>query len=153
AIRLDRSAVRDERFDLATADLAYTHAFREFGIDVNRLPAEEAAKLIRARTIQAELVAALDDWAFVRRILEKPAATAWKGLLAVARAADTDPQRNRLRDVLATEDGETVKTLAASTPPTSLTGPTVMLLADALRLIGGRADALALLERAQQHQP
>jgi len=153
AIRLDRSAVRDEHFDNETADLAYAHAFRGFGIDVNRLPAEEAAKHIRGRTIHAELVAALDDWALVRRILEKPDATAWKRLLAVARAADTDAQRNRLRDVLETEDGETVKKLAASMPPASLTGPTVMLLADALKLIGARAEALATLERAQQHHP
>ena len=47
------------RIDLAQWGAEYARAFREFGIDVEALPAAEAAERIRSRTISAELVAAL----------------------------------------------------------------------------------------------
>ncbi len=153
SIRLDKTAVKDEHFDVGQADAAYSSAFREYDINVDALPAEEAAQRIGARTIRGELVEALDDWALARRTMKQPDDAGWKRLLAVARAADPDPQRNQLRQMLETGDVGALKGLAAAGPNPSLTGPTVRLLADALLVGGAGTEALALLRQAQQQDP
>jgi serine/threonine protein kinase/Flp pilus assembly protein TadD len=149
-IRLDRAAVTNERFDLAQADLAYARVFREYGIDVQSLPIEEAAARIKGRGIRTELVAALDDWALVRRRTRQ---SNWKHLVAVARAADSNERRNQLREALETADPESLKKLAASASITSLPAPTLLLLADALTATGAGNAGLALLRQGQQHYP
>ena len=55
---------------------------------------------MRDSAVRAEIVAALDDWA---SITEDPARRAW--LLAVARRADPDPARDRLRQPELWRDG------------------------------------------------
>ena len=63
-----RSAKTDDP-DGSISDLDYARAFREAGIDVTALPPAEAGARIKARPapVAAALVAALDDWAAVRR--------------------------------------------------------------------------------------
>jgi eukaryotic-like serine/threonine-protein kinase len=149
-INLDQAAVREELFDLAQADLAYARAFRDYGIDIDALPTEDAAERIKGRAIRAALVAALDDWALVRKHTRKPN----RGRpLAAARAADPDDRRDQLREALRRADRETLKKLAASARGSPLPGPTLLLLADALRSTGATEDALALLRQAQQRCP
>ena len=152
-IRLDRSAVRDGHFDLDSSDRAYARSFRDYGIDIEALPVHEAGARVRARTIQAELLLALDDWAYVRRDEGKPNDPGWLRPLAVARAADTNEERNRLREAMEKADRDALKKLAASARITTLSEPTVVLLADALRATGAAEDALALLKRAQPEYP
>jgi hypothetical protein len=50
------------------------------------------AARVRDSSVRADLIAALDDWA---SITKDRARLAW--LLAVSRAADPDPSRDRLR--------------------------------------------------------
>jgi serine/threonine-protein kinase len=55
--------------DYARADREHAAAFRDYGIDVDRLqPAEAGARVVAAPTA-VELVNALDQWAFIRRVL------------------------------------------------------------------------------------
>ena len=63
-----RSAKSDDP-DGTISDRDYSAAFREAGIDVAALPPAEAGARIKGRpaTVAAALVAALDDWAVVRR--------------------------------------------------------------------------------------
>jgi hypothetical protein len=111
--RLRTAAVRGERFDIEGGNEAYRAAFQEYGLEVERLDPQEAAEQIRARSIHAQLVAALDNWANIRRILK---IESWMRLVAVTRAADPDRWRNRLRDVLEGQDRKALEDLVASAP-------------------------------------
>ena len=62
--------------------------------------------------VRAEIVAALDDWA---SITPDPARRAW--LLAVARGADPDPSRDRLRQPELWEDGARLTRLVQESGP------------------------------------
>ena len=76
-------------------------------------------------------------------------------LVAVARTADPDPWRNRLRDTLGRMGGdparklEALERLAATADVDHLPGASVTRLAAALAFLGRRDTAIALLRRAQ----
>jgi tetratricopeptide (TPR) repeat protein len=152
AIRLQKAAVKDGRFDVAGADKAYAAAFRAYGIDIDKLEPAQAADKIRSRAIRIELAVALDDWAMARRAAGKAKDKGWQRLIAVSQAADPDPWRVRLRDALVKRDGKALKELAAADvaalPPT-----TAVLLGDALASTGAVAEAVAVLRKAQRRHP
>ena len=79
-------------------DMAYAEAFRRAGIDLDTLTPAEAAARLRARpaAVVLQVLPYLDTWSLVRRNDEQPAER-WQRPLAVARAADSDAYRNRLR--------------------------------------------------------
>jgi tetratricopeptide (TPR) repeat protein len=152
-IRLQKAALKNGRFDLAGADRAYARVFRDLGIDIDKLDAGRAAALIRSRLIAAELAVALDDWAMTRRAAGHDPAGAWKRLLTVARAADTDRLRNSLRDALLKGDQPALKNLAtlpgfARQPPA-----TAALLAELLAQAGAVKEAVAVLRQARRRHP
>jgi eukaryotic-like serine/threonine-protein kinase len=103
---LDRLAgtglVRADDPEGLTADAEYGDAFRAAGIDLDSLPVDQAAVIIRARSHAAcvSLSASLDHWAFVRRNLARNQDGA-RRLSDVARLADPDPWRDRLRELMA----------------------------------------------------
>jgi serine/threonine-protein kinase len=138
-------------------DTAYAEAFRRAGLDVDTLKAAEAADRLRARpaAFVQQVLPYLDSWSLVRRNDEQPAER-WQRPLAVARAADSDTFRNRLRALVERPDirqqGEALRSLSqdpkvAELPPTS-----ILQLASALREAGDPA-AVALLESAAQRYP
>ena len=61
--------------DFGRADREYATAFRDYGIDVDRLQPADAGARIAAAPIAAEMVDALDQWAFIRRVLRSPTGT------------------------------------------------------------------------------
>ena len=109
AARLKASAMAGGHFDSASAVREYAAAFREAGIGEETEAAEVVADRIRSSAVREQLVAAVDDWA-VRVGKEEPARRAW--LLAVARAADPDPWRNRFRDAAVWNDRTALERLA-----------------------------------------
>src|SRR5262249_30562347 len=146
-IRLEKADLKEGLFDDVRADRLYAEAFRDFGIDVDALEAAEAAERIRARPIRVELATALDHWSHVRLRknahwvhlrLRDNARTGdqadWQHLLAVARLADPDPWRNRLRDVMGRSPAgqDALTELAAAADVAALPLPTVYLLVDYL---------------------
>jgi tetratricopeptide (TPR) repeat protein len=93
----DDQSASSNSFAAARAMREYARAFREYGVDVQVLPAAEVvARMQRKPALVLSVVAALDDW-----IQARPAPDvfdpAWKSLVAVARALDSDPLRDRLR--------------------------------------------------------
>jgi serine/threonine protein kinase/Flp pilus assembly protein TadD len=104
-------AMMDDYVENEAADAAYTAAFTEYRLDVDGLDPQTAAEQVRARSIQWQLVAALDDWALARKALKRPE---WGQRLAVARAADPDEWRNRLRDYLEGNDPKALEQAAAA---------------------------------------
>jgi tetratricopeptide (TPR) repeat protein len=149
-IRLSQSALKLGKFDFAAADPEYARAFRDYGIDALALAPAQAAALLRARAIPEELAAALDDWAAIRGPTDGAGA---RRLRALARLADPDPDRNRLRDALEGGDLKALEELATSDQVERLPPSTVVLLADALVDAKARDCAVAVLRRAQRLHP
>lgn len=145
--------------DFERADREYASTFREYGVDVSRLPTTDAGARITASPIAAEMVDALDQWAFVRRVANPKDTSKARELSAIATAADTDPWRARLREALdleATDKQQALATfqeLAASTPQEARHGESISRLAYALGHLGDRETEASLLRRAQLAHP
>ena len=140
-------------------DADYAAAFREYGVDVEALPAAEAAARIAARPIAADLAMSLDGWSFNRRDRIKPDHPGARRIDAVARALDPDPWRNRLRDAINRKEREMVKaivdlkTLATEVDPMALPPQSLTRLASELSRVGARKEAVALLRIANVRGP
>jgi tetratricopeptide (TPR) repeat protein len=129
----------------------YAAAFRDFGVDVETLPAEESAARLRARpAVVIALAAALDEWARTGRKRDPDQA---KRLWSLAAAIDPDPWRVSVRQASAATDVESLVTLA-NAPDTAGQPPQCQfLLASSLELCDQIEQAIALLERACEIHP
>ena len=104
---------RSEHWNEKQTDAEYSAAFRGFGIDVDQLDLKEAGLRVARRSQPVELASYLDDWALVRRrALKKEEAESWRGPLVVAQAADPDPWRAALRDLIGRHDQTALRQLA-----------------------------------------
>jgi tetratricopeptide (TPR) repeat protein/tRNA A-37 threonylcarbamoyl transferase component Bud32 len=147
AIRLKRATWVEGGFDSATADRDYAAAFQEEGLGaVGEDPGEVAAR-VRGSAVRAELVAALDDWACC--LGRRRARVAW--VLAVARGADPDPWRDRVRHLKVWNSKRKLGRLARGAKARE--GPPRFLGVLGMRLqwLGGEAEAV--LRAAQARRP
>ncbi len=130
--------------DYATADRGYEAAFGDCGMGVPGDDPAAVAARAAASPVREALVAALDDWALVADGKRR----AWA--LEVARRADPDPCRDRLRDPVAWEDVPALARLALDAPA----GAVTPALAAAL---GGRLAkeryGVRMLQAAQAERP
>jgi tetratricopeptide (TPR) repeat protein len=133
------------------AEAAYARAFREFDIDLEALGTVGAAARVRGRSIPVELALALDHWANRRRRLKSRGDSTRdpRPMVAVARAADPDPWRDRLRDALEGRDVSAPAEIAASPGVIDLPAPTLSLLVEWLDAPTGEA----VLRRAERKYP
>src|SRR5262249_11715747 len=123
--RLRGAAVKGGLFDTEAISAAYGEAFAWYGLRLESVDLQRAGDLIRSRSIGLQLAAALDDWASEQKWGSKGRSQ----LLAIARVADPDPWRDRLRDALERQDPRTLKELVASARGEELPPATVVLLA------------------------
>jgi Flp pilus assembly protein TadD/serine/threonine protein kinase len=149
-IRLKRGTTRAGGFDRVGADRAYRRAFQTCGLDVEALDPDQAVRRIRASPIRDRLVAALDDWLVWKSGAKLPGQD-W--LVAVARRADGDRWRNRLRVAFQRWDRKALKNLAddknvLDQPPANL-----VVLGVALGVTGQAPLAVKVLGRAQRLHP
>ena len=163
--------------DFKRVDAEYSAAFRDYGVDLDAGDPAEAGARLAASPVAVELANALDQWVFIRRI------TAWREppghgkahlghgpagthgpagarrLVDVAKAADPNPWRNRLRETLGrmTSDRahvlDDLERLAATAKVDRLPEASVTRLASALSSLGRREMAIALLRRTQAAHP
>jgi serine/threonine-protein kinase len=155
-------------FDFNRADADYAAAFREYGVDVDALDPAVAGARLGTTPVAQDLANALDQWTFIRR--HRPVVGAVGGrrrgdpdgarrLVAIAKATDSDPWRNRLRDTLsetATDRDravEALRRLAATADPEHLPEASVTRLAWELANRGDRGLAIDLLRRTQRVHP
>ena len=123
------------------------------------LPAAEAGRRLAARPVAAALAGALDNWVFMRRSMAPPDTAVVGRLMAVARVADPDPWRNRVRDAIGLKDEDRTKSLDAlrglAREADVQTLPVVSShrLAQALWELGDRETAIPLLRTVQQVHP
>jgi serine/threonine protein kinase/tetratricopeptide (TPR) repeat protein len=133
-VRLEiMTATKDGNFDSQGADDLYRRTFRGGGLDVEALSVKEAGQRIGASTVAAELAAVLDQWAFVRRDSRSVDDSSWKDLLRIARVADPDVWRTRVREALERSDRQTLLSLASSEEVFKLAPATLFVLGNALR--------------------
>jgi Tfp pilus assembly protein PilF len=157
AIRLDRASVRDSDFDNAGSDKAYRKAFADYGLDLGALAVDEAARRILESAIQGPLVAALDDWANVMTRLDDWAnvkrGEARQRLLVIARQADPDAWRARLREAVERGDEQALQEMAGEKQTADLPPTTLVLLRDALSWKGAVKEAVGVLEAGYRRHP
>lgn len=147
-----------EPVDLTRMDAIYQRLFEKFELKVEGMEPEKAAEAIKARSVSVELAAALGDWAMARRIIwnkggQRDTPDSWKHLLAVARAADPDPTRNRIRDTLAELEEKALNDLLTKLAPEDLPVPTILLLVEVVGITDAKSPALDLFRAAQRLHP
>ena len=152
-----RSAKADDP-DGTISDRDYSAAFRDAGIDVAALPPAEAGTRIKARPapVAAALVAALDDWAAVRRYRrhDRPGAcgcprrrlrrTPTPGESGLRRALDLADRASRAK---------ALRDLAASTKPETAPAVDLDLLGTALSEGGEPKAAEEVLRAGRRRFP
>jgi serine/threonine-protein kinase len=151
AIRLERAAFNDveNRFDGRKAARDYAAAFGEAGFGKVGEEEEAVAGRIRDSAIQAQLIAALDDWA---NVAETEAQREW--VLGVARLADPDDLRNRFRDPAAWKEPAALERLAEEASADG--DKAAALTPQLLNAVAGklpRSKAIPLLKAGQQRNP
>jgi tetratricopeptide (TPR) repeat protein len=146
AARLKAATIVEGRFDLTGAERDYAAAFRHAQLGQPGDNVAAVAARLRASAVKAQLVAALDDWAGLTPDRQR---RAW--LLALARQADPDRGRNRLRDPRLWQDRAALQRLARQAPVAQWSPQLLTTLAIALRKAGG--DARPLLTAAQRRYP
>jgi tetratricopeptide (TPR) repeat protein/serine/threonine protein kinase len=149
-IRLSQAIVKDEHFNIESADAAYLAAFEEYGIDIEAMGVKEAASRIRSRAIKLCLAAALDNWAQARWANEAPN---WRVMLEIAREVDPDPWRDAFRVALSKGGNkEELEGLAVSAPDDKQSLNDVFIIA---QLIQNKSPTLAvkLLRKEQMRNP
>ena len=136
-------------FDRKAVISGYQRIFREYGLDIDTLPPERAAELIRAKPpeIREALAAALDDWAWRAGPPDAPR------LRTIAREADDNPWRNAIRDAEAKGDAPALRQRAHD--PDLARQPVITLdrLGYTLIKVGESDEAVALLRQAQRLHP
>lgn len=131
---------------LAGAALMYEEVLAAAGLGRLEEDSEIVAARVRASPVRAEIVAALDDMAGTT---QDESRRAWA--LAVARAADPDPLRERLRQPQLWKDAPALTRLLNELPVEELSPQLLTALGRALRTAGG--NAVPLLTAAQEHYP
>jgi tetratricopeptide (TPR) repeat protein len=149
-------ANRAEHFDPNRTEAEYAAAFRNAGLDLDATESQPAGDWIAARSAPLELAAFLDDWAFVRHMAGK-GESAWRRLVAAARAADKDRWRDALRAGLgdqSPEAREALRKLACDEEALgSQPAESLRLLARLLKEAGDREAAAQVLRRAWRQRP
>jgi serine/threonine-protein kinase len=95
-VREDRSILIEGHFNFAPSEREYAKAFDEAGLMLRPGCEQQDAKRIQQTPIKEQLLASVDDWAYVALQVGKK--DLYKRLLQIARAADPDPWKDQLRD-------------------------------------------------------
>jgi serine/threonine-protein kinase len=152
-----RSAQADD-MDGSATNASYARAFADAGIDPDSSDPPVAGARVAGRPapVAAALVAALDDWAAARRLWGETGSTLAR-LVAVARTADPDADRDALRAALLVEDTAErqgrLRPLVERSDAGSWAPASLVLLGQALAGAGDVDAAVAVLRRASWSHP
>ena len=154
AIRLQRATLvegrfnpaAERRFNNARADRDYKKAFREGGWGEIEKDPEAVAARVATSVARGVLVSAFGDWAVCATDASQ---RAW--VLGVARRADPDAWRDRVRDPAAWDDPAALAALARVAPVAGQ--PVNLLVAFGERIQDTGGDGTAVLARVRQEHP
>ena len=146
------SELKEQGFDYAGANHRYAATLREYGVDLDALPAHEAARRLRLQAgVLPALIVALDEWAQCRRNVEDESGA--MVLSELAQSLDADPWCRRVREAQATNNTQTLEELVDSAEVARQAPRTVESLARALENNGRPERALELLGEALRYHP
>jgi serine/threonine-protein kinase len=146
-----RGVLRAEK--LATGD-DYRRLFREYlGLDVLETADEQVAAAVRESRMPRELVEALDVWATLETGYEQPQEPNGAHLVRIARLADPDPWRDRLRAAGVAGDADALAELADTIAERIGDRVSITLLSQFLSDAGQADRALELLRKGIEHHP
>src|SRR5262249_20345937 len=112
-VREDRSIwVEGSKFNYALAQREYTRVFQQAGYAMQPGHEEKTASRIQQSPIKEQLLAALDDWAWV--VWLQPEKGLHQRLLRIGRQADPHPWKDQLRDPARWGNREALKALASN---------------------------------------
>jgi serine/threonine-protein kinase len=146
AARVQASLLVRGRYGPAGAEPLYRSAFAAAGLGREGDDIKAVATRVQASELRTEIVDALDDWA---GIAPSRARRIW--LLAVAREADPDLSRNRLRQPELWQNGVELLRLAGELKVAESSPHLATVLGRVAS--ENRQDAVALLTAAQAHFP
>ncbi len=146
AARLRAATLMEGVPEAVGAEPLYEEAFAKAGLGRQGDNAEAVAARVRISPVRVEIVAALDDCASITRDRSR---RAW--LLAVARGADPDPLRDRLREPDLWQDGRALTTLVQGLPVERLSPQLLTALGRMLPREHG--ESVSLLGAAQARYP
>jgi tetratricopeptide (TPR) repeat protein len=132
-------------FNWRIAAPEYRRAFADRGLDLTTLPPADAAGMIAASAIRAEVVAAVDDWALWETDPLR------QRLLEVAVRADPGAWTDRLRAPELPEDRAALQKLAADADPRRLSPEALVVLA--VLMERQNLDPVPLLTAARAAHP
>jgi eukaryotic-like serine/threonine-protein kinase len=150
-----RAAKGDSNFD---APGEYQHVFADYGIE---LVSDEGGRSIehltqrlsgRPKELAVRMASHLDDWALM--LLDQPAGGDLAArVMALARAVDSDPWRNRLRDALHERDPsarrKALAQLAQTSEARAASAASLISLASALRVTRQPELAVSILSQSR----
>ena len=145
------------KFDHERAGAEMVAAFRDFGVDLDRLDPKEAGRLLRDGSAPSELAWYLDGAALSRDLLGRPEAE-WRRLVEAARAVDPDPWRDQVRATVGRRGPAALETLRrlADDAKGLEAQPAMSLVILAMQLQNGIGDSLraeSVLRRAWKLKP
>jgi len=143
AARLKAATASSPKLNQARVELLYASAFAEARLGREGEDVEAVAANVQKSAVSEEVIAALDDWAAITR--DGPRRE-W--LLAVARKADPDPVRARLRQPDLWNDGNQLANLSEDLKVVALSPEMASALGRVLRMKD--MDAVPLLTAAQK---
>jgi len=146
AARLRAATLVEGRIDPAAAEPLFKETFTRAGLGGPGDDNTAVAARVRDSAVRADIVAALDDWASITKDRVR---MAW--LLSVARAADPDALRDRLRQPASWWDGPALTRVAGDLRLDDSSLRLATAVGRALRTHDG--EAVALLTAAQERLP
>ena len=149
----DLTSRKGPEFDPAVLEAGYAEAYRAYGLEIDTGAVAPMVQQIRAARIQDALIAGLDEWAWLRSRYELGPAGTRDRPSEVARRADVDPWRKRVRRAVQTGNTVELRHLAESADVASMQLGTLHLLASALDNVDEQEAAIQLLRRAVGHHP
>jgi serine/threonine-protein kinase len=144
--RLRVATLVEGRIAPAAAEPLFEETIARAGLGGPGDDSESVSARVRDSAVRADIVAALDDWA---SITKDRARLAW--LLAVARAADPDPSRDRLRQPALWWDGPALTKVALELRVDESSLQLATTVGRVLRMHDG--NAVPLLSAAQERLP
>jgi serine/threonine-protein kinase len=134
-------------------DADFAQGFRDWGVDVEGAPVDDASARLRAGSDAASLARALDDWGAVRRAQPRVPPAAWRRFHELALRVDADPQRSTVRRALLAGDRDELRRLADAPEFGDAPTDTLDLLASALAQSNHRDAAIDVWRRANRRHP
>jgi tetratricopeptide (TPR) repeat protein/tRNA A-37 threonylcarbamoyl transferase component Bud32 len=138
-------------YDYAGSARMYAQAFERYGLEVDHRDPEDVARQVRASAIREHLLDALHGCEVCRERTQDPGGA--EALRAVARLADDDPWRQRLREAAGSKDRAALEALAEQPDLVARSSASLRSLAGSLRDAGNSALAERLLRRAHVDRP